>query len=57
LHNPQWGRVTYNLRISWDTYWEYQKQVINIGFFAPSSPRMFLETEPVHTYKDMTWLR
>ena len=57
LHNPQWGRVIYNLRISWETYREYQKQVINIGFFAPSSPRMFLETEPAHTYKDMAWLR
>jgi hypothetical protein len=57
LHDPQWGRVIYNLRISWGEYWEYQKQVINIGFFAPSSPRIFLETEPAHNYVDMVRLR
>jgi hypothetical protein len=44
LHKPEWGRIIYNLRISWEYYWKYQKQVINIGFFTPSFPRMFLET-------------
>ena len=57
LHDPQWGRVIYNQRISWDDYWEYQKQVINLGFFSPSFRTMFLETEPTHTYRDMAKLR
>lgn len=56
LQDPQWGRITYNLRISWGEYWEYQKQVINLGFFSSSSRRMFLETEPAHTYRDMATL-
>src|SRR5262245_59507332 len=31
LREHQWGRVTYNLRFSWDDHWAYEKRVLNIG--------------------------
>ncbi|MBA2284505.1 MAG: hypothetical protein H0W02_03380 [Ktedonobacteraceae bacterium] len=56
LQEQQWARVTYNLRTSWESGWIYKKRVHNIGFFAHISPGIFLEGEPVHTYRDMAHL-
>jgi hypothetical protein len=56
LQEHQWGRVIYNLRLSGEDHWAYEKRVLNIGFFAQFSPTLFLETEPVHTYRDIARL-
>lgn len=56
LQDRQWGQIAYNLRISSEGGWVYHKQVLNIGLFPLLSRRVFLETEPAHTYADMAQL-
>lgn len=56
LQEHQWGRVIYNLRLSWEDHWAYEKHVLNIGFFPQFSPKVFLETQPAHTYRDIARL-
>ncbi len=56
LQRDQWGRIIYNLRNTEEDHWIYKKYVISIGFFHSYSPRIFLEAEPAHTYRDMAQL-
>ncbi len=57
LQEDQWGRVNYNLRTPGEDCWIYKKRVLSIGFFHAYAPRMFLEVEPAHSYRDMAQLR
>jgi len=56
LQENQWGCLIYNLRHAGEDHWIYHKYVISIGFFHFYSPRIFLETKPAHTYRDMAQL-
>ncbi|GHO89393.1 hypothetical protein [Dictyobacter formicarum] len=56
LQENQWGRVIYNVRIPEDS-WVYKKYVISVGLFHSYSHRLFLDSEPVHIYRDMAQLR
>ena len=52
----QWGCITYNLRHAGEDHWIYKKYVISIGLLHSSSPRIFLEVEPTHSYRDIAQL-
>lgn len=52
----QWGRVIYNLRHAGEDHWVYKKHVISIGLLYSSSPSIFLERDPTHTYRNMAQL-
>lgn len=52
----QWGRVIYNFRYAGEDHWIYKKYAISIGLLHPSSPSIFLEAEPTHSYRDMAQL-
>ena len=51
LHDPQWGRIVYNLRISWGEYWEYQKwvmsRVVLSSFVISRTPRNLWHGTPL----------
>ena len=52
----EWGRVRCNGRHrTWDDLW-YSKCVYNVGLFSAFNPRVFLDTEPNHTYSQMAML-
>ncbi|GCE09495.1 hypothetical protein [Dictyobacter aurantiacus] len=57
LRENTWGCAIYNIRTSEDYGWVYKKYIISFGLFHSYSHRLFLDTEPVHIYRDMAQLR
>jgi hypothetical protein len=51
----EWGQIVYNGRFSegYDSYWRYEKHVVNVGWFEEWDSRAFVRGEPTHRFEAM----
>ena len=61
FERKQWIRIMYNLRITLDYGWCYEKRVLNIAFLGydvlSQQKNIFLHTVPAHSFVDIAPLR
>jgi hypothetical protein len=58
LSDGEWGQFVYNGRFgdNYESYWSYQKHVVNVGLFQAPTPAVFRDSSPSLRFESLAQL-